>query len=372
MVNASGIWICKLDNLRHTLWTLKHHTSETKKPLLPVFPIAEVMFIGIPSGARNSNLPHENRTGYNKLVNLPYPQNACSAFPSSFTFSLETLTRDLDGICWDIGWWMVPHGATLCYICYTPSISQLCQPEFMIIGLTITGALVSVRRRALPRPWVAIDGFWVPVAAAKIIIWIHVIQWYNTLQLCTITSARVKSYQLVKVVSGGRACGKSLILASTQLLVIEWSHCFGAVRLEKVWFLFQGPYTGCCCLVAAAWLLLLACLPACLLACLLLVCCLLGACCLLAACLLLAPCCLPAACLRLACGLPAACLRLACALPAALPAAAATADHCWILVQTFYPARKQQSILYRKKTSCAMVFSFKDYMIVCAKLALYQ
>ena len=35
------------------------------------------------------------------------------------------------------------------------------------------------------------------------------------------TSPRVKSYQLVKVVSGGRACGKSLILASTQLLVIE-------------------------------------------------------------------------------------------------------------------------------------------------------
>ena len=24
------------------------------------------------------------------------------------------------------------------------------------------------------------------------------------------------------------------------------------------------------------------------------------------------------------------------------------------------------------ETSCAMVFSFKDYMIVCAKLALYQ
>ena len=143
------------------------------------------------------------------------------------------------------------------------------------------------------------------------------------------TSARVKSYQLVKVVSGGRACGKSLILASSQLLVIEWSHCFGAVRLEKVWFLFQGPYTGCYCLVAAAWLLLLACLPACLLACL-------PACCLSAACLLLA-CCLPAACpLLLACGLPAVCLLL-------LPAAAATADHCWILVQTFYPARKQQS-----------------------------
>ena len=35
------------------------------------------------------------------------------------------------------------------------------------------------------------------------------------------TSARVKSHQLVKVVSGGRAPGKSSILASPQLLVIE-------------------------------------------------------------------------------------------------------------------------------------------------------
>ena len=47
------------------------------------------------------------------------------------------------------------------------------------------------------------------------------------------TSASVKSYQLVKVVSGGRAPGKSSILASPQLLVIERFHCFGAVRLEK-------------------------------------------------------------------------------------------------------------------------------------------
>ena len=50
------------------------------------------------------------------------------------------------------------------------------------------------------------------------------------------TSARVKSYQLLKVVSGGRAPGKSSSLASPQLLVIERFHCFGAVRLEKVYF----------------------------------------------------------------------------------------------------------------------------------------
>jgi hypothetical protein len=46
------------------------------------------------------------------------------------------------------------------------------------------------------------------------------------------TNASVKSYQLVKVVSGGRAPGKSSSLASPQLLVIEQFHCFGAVRLE--------------------------------------------------------------------------------------------------------------------------------------------
>ena len=52
------------------------------------------------------------------------------------------------------------------------------------------------------------------------------------------TSASVKSYQLVKVVSGGRAPGKSSSLASPQLLVIEQFHCFGAVRLEKVQFFY--------------------------------------------------------------------------------------------------------------------------------------
>ena len=52
------------------------------------------------------------------------------------------------------------------------------------------------------------------------------------------TSASVKSYQLVKVVSGGRAPGKSSILASPQLLVIERFHYFGAVRLEKVHFFY--------------------------------------------------------------------------------------------------------------------------------------
>ena len=52
------------------------------------------------------------------------------------------------------------------------------------------------------------------------------------------TNASVKSYQLVKVVSGGRAPGKSSSLASPQLLVIEQFHCFGAVRLEKVQFVY--------------------------------------------------------------------------------------------------------------------------------------
>ena len=50
------------------------------------------------------------------------------------------------------------------------------------------------------------------------------------------TSASVKSYQLVKVVSGGRAPGKNSSLASPQLLLIKRFHCFGAVRLEKVHF----------------------------------------------------------------------------------------------------------------------------------------
>ena len=52
------------------------------------------------------------------------------------------------------------------------------------------------------------------------------------------TSPSVKSYQLVEVVSGGRVPGKSSSLASPQLLVIGRFHCFGAVRLEKVQFLY--------------------------------------------------------------------------------------------------------------------------------------
>ena len=83
------------------------------------------------------------------------------------------------------------------------------------------------------------------------------------------TSARFKSYQFLKVVSGGRAPGKSSSFASSQLLVLERFHCFRAVRLEKVqflvsrWFLklifvhsFKGANAGCCLL--AACLLMLA------------------------------------------------------------------------------------------------------------------
>ena len=44
------------------------------------------------------------------------------------------------------------------------------------------------------------------------------------------TGARVKSYQLAKVVSGGRVSGKSSIMASLQLSIIATCHCFGAVR----------------------------------------------------------------------------------------------------------------------------------------------
>ena len=86
------------------------------------------------------------------------------------------------------------------------------------------------------------------------------------------TSASVKSYQLVKVVSGGRAPGKSLSLASPQLLVIEQFHCFGAVRLDFLNLIifdhsFKGANSGCCLLaacllLAAAHLLLTCCLPA--------------------------------------------------------------------------------------------------------------
>ena len=51
------------------------------------------------------------------------------------------------------------------------------------------------------------------------------------------TSARLKSHQFLKVVSGGCAPGKSSSFAYSQLLVIERFHCFRAVRLEKVQFL---------------------------------------------------------------------------------------------------------------------------------------
>ena len=65
---------------------------------------------------------------------------------------------------------------------------------------------------------------------------------FDAVQYAT-TNASVKSYQLVKVVSGGRAPGKSSSLASPQLLVIEQFHCFGAVRLEKVhFFLLHKKY----------------------------------------------------------------------------------------------------------------------------------
>ena len=59
------------------------------------------------------------------------------------------------------------------------------------------------------------------------------------------TNASVKSYQLVKVVSGGRAPGKSSSLASPQLLVIERFHCFGAVRLETLQFLYATAFGTC-------------------------------------------------------------------------------------------------------------------------------
>ena len=53
------------------------------------------------------------------------------------------------------------------------------------------------------------------------------------------SSARFKSYQLVKVVSGCCAPAKSSILASPQHLISVRFHCFGAVRLEKLNFCMQ-------------------------------------------------------------------------------------------------------------------------------------
>ena len=70
------------------------------------------------------------------------------------------------------------------------------------------------------------------------------------------TNASVKSYQLVKVVSGGRAPGKSSSLASPQLLVIEQFHCFGAVLLLPS-VAAAAASTCCCCFLLLLLLLLL-------------------------------------------------------------------------------------------------------------------
>ena len=58
----------------------------------------------------------------------------------------------------------------------------------------------------------------------------------KALLCCSSTSASVKSYQLVKVVSGGRAPGKSSILASPQLLVIERFFVLGPCAWKKFIF----------------------------------------------------------------------------------------------------------------------------------------
>ena len=92
------------------------------------------------------------------------------------------------------------------------------------------------------------------------------------------TSARVKSYQLLKVVSGGRAPGKSSSLASPQLLVIEtislfWGRAPGkslrfflyCVDFKNLYviILSRGQIAGCC-LLAARLLLAVACfIPTC-------------------------------------------------------------------------------------------------------------
>ena len=74
------------------------------------------------------------------------------------------------------------------------------------------------------------------------------------------TSARFKSYQFLKVVSGGRAPGKSSSFASSQLLVIERFHCapgkssiFSIAPIFKAYIcsFFQGGkrwlLLACCC-----------------------------------------------------------------------------------------------------------------------------
>jgi len=53
------------------------------------------------------------------------------------------------------------------------------------------------------------------------------------------TNASVKSYQLVKVVSGGRAPGKSSSLASPQLLVMNNFIVLGPCAWKKFIFLLR-------------------------------------------------------------------------------------------------------------------------------------
>ena len=134
------------------------------------------------------------------------------------------------------------------------------------------------------------------------------------------TNASVKSYQLVKVVSGGRAPGKSSSLASSQLLIMNNFIVLGPCAWKKFIFFYCVDFLK-------IYLIILSrghCLPA---ACLLLPCCLPATCCCLlllaAAYLLLLTCCSPAAQLLLTCCLPAACCSMlllaatCCCLPAA-------------------------------------------------------
>ena len=56
-------------------------------------------------------------------------------------------------------------------------------------------------------------------------------------------SARIiKSYQLVQSRIGRRALGKSSILALPELSISATFHCFGAVRLEQVQFLYCADF----------------------------------------------------------------------------------------------------------------------------------
>ena len=66
----------------------------------------------------------------------------------------------------------------------------------------------------------------VPASTGMLLKWI-----FNPTTLSTCTSARAKSYQRVKVVSGGRECGKSLILdnfgISTTFIILMISLFWG-------------------------------------------------------------------------------------------------------------------------------------------------